>query len=131
MKRYVFPIFLVITLALSVIYFVSSKKQENVVKKYWNVIQACTNLCIYAKNKGLNLSSQCLSDLYPNLWRYKGWVCDVAHWPRLEIDNKPENQCKNFGRTAYNFVEVDPECKPIRIFVYGETPEPVVIKLNP
>lgn len=45
----------------------------------------------------------CLSDaLMPN------WVVDIAHNPRLAIDDLPENQCPSFreGRSDH-FVELD------------------------
>lgn len=53
----------------------------------------------------------CLSnDLLPD------WVVDIAHNPRQELDNLPENQCAAFieGR-AKHFVELDLEGEVIRI----------------
>jgi hypothetical protein len=39
-----------------------------------------------------------------------GWVADIAHDPRQEIDNDPANQCQNFlSGEAQHFVELDPE----------------------
>jgi hypothetical protein len=36
------------------------------------------------------------------------WVVDVAHNPRTEIDDEPENQCAAFrAGTAHHFVELD------------------------
>lgn len=45
-----------------------------------------------------------------------GWVVDIAHSPRLPIDDLPENQCSAFkeGR-AKHFVELDPEGNVIRV----------------
>lgn len=44
-----------------------------------------------------------------------GWSVDVAHDPRQEVDNQPENQCSFFrdGKTSH-FVELDPEGVLIR-----------------
>ena len=42
------------------------------------------------------------------------WVCDVAHDPRQDVDNLPENQCSEYGKTANHFVEVDPNCELIK-----------------
>ena len=43
------------------------------------------------------------------------WVCDVAHSPREEIDNLPENQCSAYrAGEAHHFVELDPNCNLIR-----------------
>ncbi len=47
---------------------------------------------------------------------YRGfWVCDVAHSPREDVDNLPENQCREFGEgKANHFVEVNPNCEFIK-----------------
>lgn len=61
--------------------------------------------------RGEDLSNgPCLSDaLLP------GWVLDIAHNPRIAIDDLPENQCSSFreGRTKH-FVELDLQGKLIR-----------------
>lgn len=45
----------------------------------------------------------CLSD---NLT--SGWVADLVHNPRMDVDNKPENQCPSYvNGTAKHFVELD------------------------
>ncbi len=52
----------------------------------------------------------CLSDsLIP------GWVADIAHDPRQEVDNQAENQCAAYRNgTAKHFVELDPQGNLIR-----------------
>ena len=79
-------------------------------------IEVCINECQTALDGGRNLSDgPCLIDPIENI----GWVCDVAHRPRQEIDDMPENQCSSWI-AAYNegrrmhFVEVSPECDFIR-----------------
>lgn len=43
------------------------------------------------------------------------WVFDIAHSPRQEIDNEPENQCSAYREgKAHHFVEFDPEGNLIR-----------------
>lgn len=44
-----------------------------------------------------------------------GWSVDIAHDPRQESDNQPENQCQAYrdGQTEH-FVELDPEGNVIR-----------------
>lgn len=63
------------------------------------------------KGQGENFSNgPCLSNaLLP------GWVLDIAHNPRQEIDDLAENMCPAFreGR-ATHFVELDPEGNLIR-----------------
>jgi hypothetical protein len=74
-------------------------------------IEACISLCRSKLKEGLNISSgPCLSnEIIPN------WVCDVAHWPRENVDNLKENQCSAYLQgLANHFVEVDTTCKLIR-----------------
>ncbi len=63
------------------------------------------------KNQGVDFSSgPCLSDdLMPD------WVLDIAHSPRIPLDDLSANQCSAFkeGR-AHHFVELDPEGNLIR-----------------
>ncbi len=72
-----------------------------------NPVDKCIELC----KKQTNLErGPCLSNNIEH-----GWVCDVAHNPREEIDNFPENQCEAFRNgTAKHFVELDTECNLIR-----------------
>ena len=45
----------------------------------------------------------------------KGWVADVAHDPREDVDDKPENQCEAYrAGDADHFVELDPDGNVIR-----------------
>ncbi len=76
-------------------------------------IKNCVELCQKAKEKGLDLSNgPCLSNNVA-----PGWVCDVAHWPRLPVDNDPQNQCEAFRKgIATHFVEVDENCNVIRVY---------------
>lgn len=44
-----------------------------------------------------------------------GWVADIAHNPRQEVDDLPANQCSAYrDGTAHHFVELDPEGDLIR-----------------
>ena len=50
--------------------------------------------------KKLDLSNgPCLGKIADN------WVLDIAHLPRQQIDDQPENQCQNFS----HFVEMSPK----------------------
>lgn len=63
--------------------------------------------------EGVDMSSgPCLSDeLMP------GWVADVAHDPRLPMDNLPENQCSAFREgKASHFVEMDVRGEVIKVY---------------
>ncbi|MGH3104091.1 MAG: hypothetical protein ACRDN6_08350 [Gaiellaceae bacterium] len=44
-----------------------------------------------------------------------GWVADVAHDPRQDVDDEPENQCAEYrSGEADHFVELDPDGEFIR-----------------
>jgi hypothetical protein len=57
---------------------------------------------------GIDLADgPCIAEELPGL---PDWVADVAHDPREEVDNLPENQCQRFGSgEATHFVELDPD----------------------
>jgi hypothetical protein len=45
----------------------------------------------------------------------EGWVADVAHEPRQDVDDEPENQCEAYrSGAADHFVELDPAGNLIR-----------------
>lgn len=55
-------------------------------------------------------SGPCLSERVIN-----DWVADIAHNPRIDQDNQPENQCQNYRNgIAHHFVELDLEGNIIR-----------------
>ena len=68
---------------------------------------------VYQQKKTENISfddSPCIAE---NLMA--DWVADVAHNPRQDIDNQPENQCQSYrDGEAHHFVELDPDGNIIR-----------------
>lgn len=73
---------------------------------------ACVLLCKLELNKETDLrNGPCLAE---DLLEDGVWVCDVAHEPRLDTDDHPDNQCASFGNQATRFVEVDRFCQIIR-----------------
>jgi outer membrane murein-binding lipoprotein Lpp len=63
------------------------------------------------KTEGADLSNgPCISDDLMD-----DWVADVAHYPREDVDNLPENQCPSYGKTASHFVELDEYGEVIRV----------------
>ena len=47
----------------------------------------------------------------------ENWVCDIAHSPRQDVDDEPENQCPGFRQgLAEHFVEVDEDCNVIKVY---------------
>jgi hypothetical protein len=63
-----------------------------------------------AKARGVDMApGPCLGVIKP------GWVVDVAHDPRQDVDDEPANQCAAYREgDADHFVELDPEGNFIR-----------------
>jgi hypothetical protein len=81
-------------------------------------IDLCEQICrinpVNAPLERVYASGPCLSDNNPD-WTIDDWVCDVAHNPRQDVDNQPENQCQAFREgKASHFVEVDTSCNFIK-----------------
>jgi hypothetical protein len=66
-----------------------------------------------AQASGVDLSrGPCVSESLPGL---SGWVADIAHDPREDVDDEPENQCQRYrDGEADHFVELTPEGELIR-----------------
>jgi hypothetical protein len=57
-------------------------------------------------------SGPCIAEELPGM---PSWVADIAHDPRKDIDDKPENQCQRYrDGEASHFVELTPEGELIR-----------------
>ncbi len=87
----------------------SYKKGASV--EFDDAVVAATDL-FRARANEINLANgPCLSnDLRP------GWVVDIVHNPRGDLDNLPENQCQAYleGR-ARHFVELDQSGNVVRV----------------
>lgn len=84
----------------------SSAKIEDV------ALKNALNLYIKKKEENVDFSNgPCLGIIAED------WVLDIAHNPRVDVDNMPENQCADFreGR-AHHFIELDLYGKLIRSF---------------
>lgn len=76
--------------------------------------KACIDLCSTISQRGETwYAGMCLAEGGQN-GMAEGWVCDVAHNPRQDVDNLKENQCATYGQAGRHFVEVDTGCKFIR-----------------
>jgi len=54
----------------------------------------------------------CIAESLPDL---ADWVADIAHDPRHDVDDDPENQCKRYrAGEASHFVELAPDGELIR-----------------
>lgn len=75
------------------------------------VITRCIEECKSRKDTEDFTKGPCLSnEIAP------GWVCDIAHDPRQDIDNKPENQCSAYREgKAQHFVELNENCNIIKV----------------
>ncbi len=74
-------------------------------------IELAKDLFERRRAEGADMSGgPCLSDeIIPD------WCVDVAHYPRQEVDDLPQNQCQSYrsGR-VHHFVELDPKGQVIR-----------------
>lgn len=87
----------------------SAQSQQNITQE--EAFKNALNLYIQKNNEGVDFTKgPCLGTIAPD------WVLDIAHNPRLPIDDQPENQCEELraGR-AHHFVELTPEGNIIRI----------------
>lgn len=75
-----------------------------------NLIDACIQKCNEVRSSQNISNGPCLL----NQIEGTDWVCDVAHNPRLAIDNEQKNQCSAYGTIAKHFIEVDTNCQLIR-----------------
>ncbi len=111
MRKKVFTIFISLSLLIFLIFFSGCKPKKELRDI---ALEECKKICEIAK-KEMELNSQCLSDIYE--WKVEDWVCDIAHWPRENIDNLPENQCKDYREgKARHFIELDKNCEFIRAY---------------
>ena len=76
------------------------------------LISECEAACQAALAAGQDLNAgPCLLNPMSN----SSWVCDIAHEPRQDTDNLPENQCSEYrNSTATHFIELTPECEVIK-----------------
>lgn len=83
-------------------------------------LQKAESIYQEAKSQGVDFSNgPCLANSlhgnpdYPETM----WVLDIAHNPRQEVDNQPENQCAAFREgKVENFIELDPNGQVIKIY---------------
>lgn len=75
--------------------------------------KACIDFCSTISQRGETwYAGPCLAEAGQN-GMADGWVCDVAHNPRQDVDNLAVNQCATYG-VGGHFVEVDTDCEFIR-----------------
>jgi hypothetical protein len=104
--------FLISLLFLLVFISLCSQQPAQDIKQ--QAIFSCIQMC-KSTSKNLDYANgPCLSDNSSD-WNVSDWVCDIAHSPRQDVDNLPENQCSAFREgKATHFVEVDTSCNLIR-----------------
>lgn len=101
-----------------VLLFVGCNKKETTTVPE-QALQTAQQLYKDARVGGVDLSSgPCLSNgLFPGASAADQWVVDVAHNPRIELDNYEINQCSAFVKgEAKHFVELDLNGELIKYF---------------
>ncbi len=104
---------LILTLAIIIItsFFILTLNSGPPKSEMDTAINQAKHVYNQRKAQGVDLSSgPCLSDAL-----MADWVLDIAHSPRIPIDDLASNQCPSYreGR-AKHFVELDPEGNLIR-----------------
>lgn len=76
------------------------------------VLKSAINLYLQKKQAGVDFKDgPCLGTIAPD------WVLDIAHNPRQDIDDKPENTCADFATgKAHHFIELDPNGELIKTY---------------
>lgn len=84
-------------------------KTPDYVLEQQEIISEALQLYNQKKSGGIEFSSQCLGTVGV-------YVVDIVHVPRIEEDNKIENQCEDFrtGKVS-NFIELDKDGEVVRI----------------
>ena len=101
----------ILLLVLIGLVFVSLCAQQSTQDVQQQAIDACIEECENIELEEIDIGP-CLFDPIPEL---PDWVCDIAHDPRQDVDNLPENQCSAYrDERAKHFVEVDTNCNLIR-----------------
>lgn len=114
MKANNFTIFLVLFSILALSGCVGEKKQAEKTEKDL-AIEYAKEIYKQKKSGGTDFSSgPCIANPVPEL---PGWVVDIAHDPRQEVDNLPENQCSNFRLgQANHFIELNEKGEVMKVF---------------
>lgn len=107
-KKVLLPVALtvIILTALATLYFNNSGQKSIPKSEIDTAINQAKLLYRERKAIGEDFSNgPCLSNaLMPN------WVVDIAHNPRIPVDDQPGNQCSaDIQGSAKHFVELDPE----------------------
>jgi hypothetical protein len=105
---------ILLTLCIIIVIFISGCSEQNAsISDKDKAIYACKKECNSLLNQSKDLSNgPCILNPINDV---PDWICDVAHEPRQDIDNKIENQCSAFREEkAHHFVEVTPNCELIQ-----------------
>ena len=88
----------------------TNSPQVSVPKPEDEALKNALNLYIAKKQAGVDFTlGPCLGKIADD------WVADIAHNPRLPIDEDPKNQCAEFKNgSVHHFIELDPDGKLIK-----------------
>lgn len=111
---YILIILIIILIVVAILLISTRSTITNTNKTNSNkqlAISRCISICYSKLDAGVNLNNgPCISNNVVN-----DWVCDIAHNPREEIDNKSNNECSDYlNNSKHHFVELTTNCKLIR-----------------
>ena len=86
-----------------------SAEMPDYIKEQGEAVICAFQLYQQKKAEGIQFNSQCLGSC-------NSYAVDIAHIPRIEEDDKAENQCKEYreGKVRH-FIELDKEGNIVRI----------------
>lgn len=107
-KPLLFLVILGLVVSFSYFIYINAQKNPSYTPGRWPEADTAINqaqyLFIITQKQGVDFSTgPCLSNaLLPD------WVADIAHNPRVALDDLPENQCSAYVQgTVKHFVELD------------------------
>jgi hypothetical protein len=111
--RRVAPLFIAAFLVLPLTACGGGDDQTDTSVARQGAIDSAMRVYTHKKVNGADFSSgPCISE---SLSGFNDWVADVAHDPRLPIDDQPANQCRRYrDGEAHHFVELTPDGRLIR-----------------
>lgn len=100
----------VIVMLWAAYFFTARHKQNTAVPQNADIASLAKQKYEEAKAKGVDMQNgPCLGIIKDD------WVLDIAHNPRLPVDNEAQNQCPDYlSGKAHHFIEMDPEGNVIK-----------------
>jgi hypothetical protein len=113
-KRVIYGFLIILVISIGILQLNIKIRHPQSQADTQKLIDVCIKECRDSIEKNEKLESgPCLLD---PIKENSKWVCDIAHSPREQTDNLPENQCQAFRNgIAQHFIEISPDCRLIKV----------------